>query len=94
MIAYSTIFRPMFWVVMGLIYALMVAGAPLWMEDLGFQMTWWKWVLAALWYALLSFSFAGGFTLLGEKEPAAWYKFIGFHLIITIILGVILWFLF
>ena len=94
MIAYSTIFRPMFWVVMGLIYALMIAGAPIWAKDLGFQMIWWKWVLAALWYALLSFSFAGGFTLLGEKEPAAWYKFMGFHLIITIILGIVLWFLF
>ncbi len=67
---------------------------PLWAADLGVQMTWWKWVLAALWYALLSFSLAGGFTLLGEKEPAAWYKFMGFHLILTIILGIILWYLF
>ena len=94
MIAYSTIFRPMFWVGMGLIYALIIAGAPLWTEDLGLQMTWWKWVLAALWYAFVSFTFAGGFTFLGEKEPAAWYKFMGFHLIITIILGAILYYLF
>jgi len=57
-------------------------------------MNWWKWLLIALWYALLSYSLAGGFTLLGEKEPGAWYTFMGFHLIITIILGIVLWYLF
>jgi len=76
-----------------LIYALTIAGAPIWAQDLGLQMNWWKWLLAAIWYALLSYSFAGGFTLLGEKEPGAWYKFMGFHLIITIILGAGLWYL-
>ena len=78
---------------MGLICALIIAGAPIWAQDLGLQMNWWKWLLAAIWYGLLSYSFAGGFTLLGEKEPGAWYKFMGFHLIITIILGVGLWYL-
>ncbi len=93
MFNYSTIFRPLFWIVMGLIYALIIAGAKVWAQDLGLQMNWWKWLLAAIWYVLLSYSFAGGFTLLGEKEPGAWYKFMGFHLIITIILGVGLWYL-
>ena len=91
MITYSPFFKPIFWIVMGLIYALTIAGAPLWAEDLGLHMTWWKWILAGLWYVLLSFTFAGSFTLLGEKEPGAWYKFLGFHLIIAIIFGVIVW---
>jgi hypothetical protein len=78
---------------MGLIYAVTIAGAPIWAQDLGLQMTWWKWLLLAIWYVILSFTFAGGFTLLGEKEPVAWHKFLGFHLIIIIILSAILWYL-
>ena len=91
MIAQSTFFKPIFWIVMGLLYALIMAGAPIWSQDLGLHMTWWKWCLATLWYVLLSFSLAGGFTLLGEREPGAWYKFMGFHLIITIIFGAVVW---
>jgi len=93
MLQYSTFFKPVFWVFMGLIYALIIAGAPIWAQDMGLQMSWWKWILAAGWYALLSFTFAGSFTLLGEKEPGAWYRFLGFHLIVTIIFGVIIFIL-
>jgi len=93
MIIYSPFFKPIFWIILGLLYALTIAGMPIWAEDLGIQMAWWKWILAALWYVLLSFTFAGSFTLLGEKEPQAWYKFLGANLIITIIVGVIFWFL-
>jgi hypothetical protein len=42
---------------MGLIYTLTALSAPIWAEDLGLQMSWWKWILAALWYVLLNFSF-------------------------------------
>ena len=91
MIIYSPFFKPIFWIILGLLYALTIAGMPIWAEDLGIQMAWWKWLLVSLWYILLNFSFAGSFTLLGEKEPGAWYKFLGFHLIITIIFGVIVW---
>lgn len=93
MITYSPFFKPIFWIVMGLLYALTISGAPIWAEDFGFTMTWWKWALLAVWYILLSFTLAGSFTLLGEKEPAAWYKFLGFHLIITIILGAVIFYL-
>ncbi|MBL7175980.1 MAG: hypothetical protein ISS66_09170 [Desulfobacteraceae bacterium] len=93
MFAYSTLLRPLFWMVMGLIYALMIAGAPAWAQDLGLKMTWWKWLLAALWYFILSVGLAGGFTLLGEKEPRAGYYSLGLVLIVMIILGVGLWFL-
>lgn len=93
MLLYSTIARPLFWIVMGLIYALMIAGAPAWARDLGLQMTWWKWVLATLWYGLLSVSIAASFTLMGEKEPRAGQLALGLTLVIMIALGVGLWFL-
>ena len=93
MLIYSPFFKPVFWIMIGLIYALIIAGAPLWDQDLGLQMTWWKWILSALWYVLLSFMFEGGYTLLGEREPGAWYKFMGFHLIILIVSGAFLQFL-
>jgi hypothetical protein len=93
MIIYSPFFKPIFWIIMGLMYAMTLAGAPLWAEDLGLQMSWWKWLIIILWYAILNFSFAGAFTLLGEKEPGAWYKFLGFHLIIMAAFGFVVWFL-
>ena len=93
MVLYSTILRPLFWIAMGLIYALAIAGARVWAQDLGLQMTWWKWLLAALWYLMLSVGLAGGFTLMGEKEPRAGYYFLGLVLIGMIILGIGLWFL-
>ncbi len=89
MLQYSTFFKPIFWTIMGLLYALIIAAAPVWARDMGLQMSWWKWILAAVWYALLSFTFAGSFTLMGEREPGAWYRFLGFNLIITIIVGII-----
>lgn len=76
---------------MGLIYALMIAGAPAWAGDLGLQMTWWKWLLTAIWYGLLSISIAASFTLMGEKEPQAGQYSLGLTLVIMIILGVGLW---
>ena len=90
MIIYSPFFKPVFWIIIGLLYAIIIAGAPLWAQDLRLDMTWWKWILCVIWYGLLSFTFAGGFTLLGEKEPGAWYKFMGFHMIIVICTGAVM----
>ena len=92
MLMYTPLLRPLFWIVMGLLYALVIAGARVWAQDLGLQMNWFKWILVAFWYGLLSFSFAGGFTFMGEKEPRAGYLFLGGSLLVTIILGIILWF--
>jgi hypothetical protein len=44
-----------------------------------------------MWYGLLSFGVASGFTLIGEKEPRAGYYFLGFSLAGTVVLGVGLW---
>ena len=76
---------------MGLLYALMIAGAPVWAEDLGLQMTCWKWLLAAIWFCILSLGIATGFTLMGEKEPRAGYPIAGLTLVIMVILGIGLW---
>jgi len=91
MIQYSTIARPLFWIVMGVIYVLTIAGARVWFQDLGLPMAWWKWMMVVTWYVLLSLSFAAGFTLMGEKEPKAGYRFLGFSLPVMGILGIGLW---
>ena len=89
---YSPFFKPIFWIIMGVLYVLMAIAAPLWAADLGLAMTWWKWGLAALWYLFLSYSIAGAMTLLGEREPGAWYRFLGFHSALTVVAAaVILW---
>jgi hypothetical protein len=93
MITYSTFYKPIYWVVMGLIFTITAMGAPIWAQDLGLQMTWWKWTLVVIWYGLLLFSLACAFTLLGEKEPGAWYKFLFFHITVVVILAVGLWYL-
>jgi len=87
----SNILNPIFWIVMGLIYALVISGAKLWAEDLGLKMNWWKWLLSAMWYAMLSITVAGGATLLAENETQAAYYMWGFFGLITLVLGIGLW---
>ena len=73
---------------MGLVYALAIAGARVWFQDLGLDMTWWKWVLATVWYIVLNVGIASGFTLMGEKEPRAGWAILATALIVMIVLGV------
>lgn len=87
----STILGPLFWIAMGLIYALAFAGARIWFDELGLKLNWWKWVLATLWYIILSISVAGSFTLFGENEVQAGFYFLGVFVTISIILGIGLW---
>jgi len=91
MILYSTVAKSFFWIVMGLMYALVIIGSPAIAKDLGLQMNWWKWLLAAFWYVLLSIGIAGGFTLIGEKEPGAGKYFLICTVVIMSVLGVGLW---
>ncbi|MFO8236517.1 MAG: hypothetical protein R6U04_14055 [Bacteroidales bacterium] len=83
--------EPLFWVIMGGLYVFTFYSATLWAQDLGIKMNWWKWTLTALWFLFLTLSIAGGFTLIGENEARPGLYFLGFSLIITFILGVILW---
>ncbi len=93
MLQYSTVLKPLFFIGMGMIYALAIAGARVWAQDLGLAMTWWKWLLVATWYIILNLSFAAGFTLIGEKEPKAGYLFLGVFPPLVIVLGIGCWFL-
>lgn len=63
-------------------------GAMVWSGDMGLQMTWWKWLLAVLWYTLLIFFVFMDFTLMGEGETGAGWKLLAFEGVIMIILGV------
>ena len=91
MLLYSTIWKAFYWMAMGVLYTIMIAGAPSLADSLGLQMSWWKWLLTALWYVLLSLGVAASFTLMGEKEPRAGQYSLGLTLVIMIILGVGLW---
>lgn len=77
-----------FWFGMGVVFVVVVLGARAWAEDLRLSMSWWKWLLALAWYALLNFSVALGFTFLGEEETGAGLKLLAFFGVITVILGV------
>jgi len=87
-----TIFlEPFFWIIMGLLYALIGYSASMWASDFGLKMNWWKWVLTIIWFGFLSLIVAGGFTLIGENEPEAGIYFLGSGIVLSVILGVILW---
>ena len=91
MFPHSTILGPLFWIVMGLLYALIIVSARVWAQDLGLQMNWWKWLLVAGWFCMLNFSIGGGFTLIGEGEQRAGLYFLGLFVTISIIAGAGLW---
>lgn len=80
-----------FWFIMGMLFILVAVGAKAWAESLRLNMTWWKWVCALVWYALLNFTVAGPMTFIGENEAGAGGKLFLFSLVGTIILGVALW---
>jgi hypothetical protein len=80
-----------FWFVMGMLMVLVGVGAAAWVKDLGLKMTWWKWLLAILWYALLNLSVAVPMTFVGENEPGAAVRTFLPLVVITIITGVGLW---
>ncbi len=91
MFPHATILGPLFWIVMGLLYALLILGARIWFKDLGYQMNWWKWFITACWFIFLSVTIAGGFTLFGENEMKAGYYFLGLFGMISVISGVGVW---
>lgn len=86
------IFRePLFWMLMGVCYTLIVISASVWAKDLGLKMNFWKWLFAIFWFLLLTTTIAGGFTLIGENESHAGTYFLGFFGVIDVVLGVALW---
>jgi hypothetical protein len=80
-----------FWFLMGIIFVIVVIGFKAFADDKGWVITWWKWLLAAIWYAIFSITLLGWGTLIGENESGAGLKFFLFGLVVSIILGVGLW---
>jgi len=74
--------------IVGAVTGLVVSGAIAWAKDLGLRMTWWKWLLAALWYILLNFFVFLDFTMIGEGESGAGLKLLFFQGVLMIILFV------
>ena len=81
----------LFWFVMGMLMILVAVGAVTWAKELGLKMTWWKWLLAALWYGLFNVSLAAPMTVLGENEPNAALRIFIPMIVVSIVLGVGLW---
>ena len=73
--------------IVGALSGLVILGAITWAEDLGLKMTWWKWLLAALWYILLLFFVFLDFTFIGEGEAGAGLKLLLVQGITMVILG-------
>jgi len=73
--------------IVGALSGLVIMGAIIWAEDLGLKMTWWKWLLAALWYILLLFFVFLDFTFIGEGEAGAGLKLLLVQGITMVILG-------
>jgi uncharacterized membrane protein YhfC len=91
MFNHSNILEPLFWIVMGALYLLFIAGLTYWFKDRKISMNWWKWTLSAIWFIVLSMVIAGSFTLIGENEVRAGLYFLAVFGIIEILLGVALW---
>lgn len=80
-----------FWMLMGVLLVLIGAAFKAFAEDQGWKLTWWKAVLALLWYGIFASSFFVYGTLAGENESSAGFKLMLFILFICLILGVGLW---
>lgn len=73
--------------IIGAVTGLVITAANNWAKDLRLKMTWWKWLLAALWYILLNFFVFLGFTFIGEGETAAGLRLLFFQAVLMIGLG-------
>jgi hypothetical protein len=81
----------LFWILMGIIFVLVAAGFKEFADERGWEINWWKGLLAVIWYAILSLSFYAYGTLRGENEASAGVKFLLLGLFVSLILGVGLW---
>jgi type VI protein secretion system component VasK len=81
----------LFWMLMGVLLVVIGAGFKILADDRGWVVSWWKWLLALLWYAVFSLSFYAFGTLAGENEAAAGFRVLIMGMFISLILGVGLW---
>lgn len=81
----------LFWLLMGIVFVLIAAGFKVFADDRGWVITWWKALLAFVWYLILATSFYASGILIGENEASAGFKLLLLGLFICMILGVGLW---
>jgi hypothetical protein len=84
----------LFWFFMGMITILIGFGFRAFAHDRGWHLSWWKWSLSILWYAVFSLSILSYGTLTGEREDSAGLKMLILGLFICTVYGVGLWRLF
>jgi hypothetical protein len=80
-----------FWFIMGMLFILVAAGFRAYARDRGWILSWWKWVLAAMWYGIFMLSFYAWGTLTGENEGNAGLKIFILGMFICFVSGVGLW---
>ena len=73
--------------IVGILTGAVVVGANSWALALGLRMSWWRWLLSALWYILLLFLLFAAFTFMGEGEVTAGWRTIGISVVLMVILG-------
>lgn len=73
--------------VVGLLTVPVIIGMIEWFRHFKLRMTWWKWLLSAIWYLMLLFLVLAAFTFIGEGEPVAGWKLLGSSAVIIVILG-------
>lgn len=91
MFPYSTIFQPVFWMLMGILTLLFFIGMRYWLQDINIKMNWWKWIVVFLWLFLLAVTLGAGFTLMGEGEWDAGKRFLLYFGIVLVVSGIIVW---
>lgn len=74
----TTISDYLFWMVLGALQVLVVAGAYEWLKSYGKKVSWWQMALMYGCFVSTCLVIAGGFTLMGEYESVAGWYFIGF----------------
>ena len=80
-----------FWFLMGVLFILAAAGFRAFAKDRGWTISWWKAVLALIWYAIFTFSFYAYGTLMGENETSAGLKILVLGLFVCLVLGIAIW---
>lgn len=77
-----------FWFGMGILFVLVASGFKAFAEDRGWRITWFKGLLAILWYAVFSLSFYAWGTLIGEGEGSAGLKLFLIGMFVSIVFAV------